>query len=66
MVPERTAQVILGPDTNAHLIDAGSADALRLAVAYVAGMTDRFACERGIVELNWERNKLPKGVGVPL
>ena len=66
VVPERTAQVILGPDVNAHLIDAGSVDALRLAVAYVAGMTDRFACERGIVELNWERNKLPKGVGVPI
>jgi dGTPase len=66
VVPDRTAQVILGPDVNAHLIDAGSDDAVRLAVAYVAGMTDRFACERGIVELNWERDELPKGVGVPL
>ena len=27
----------------AEHIDAGSADALRVAVAYVAGMTDRFA-----------------------
>jgi dGTPase len=31
-------------------------------VAYVAGMTDRFACERGIVELNWDPSKLPTAV----
>jgi dGTPase len=45
-------------------VDAGSAEALRVAVAYVAGMTDRFACQQGVAELSWEPAKLPRGVGV--
>ena len=66
VIPDGTARAILGPEVNADFIDAGSDEAVRLAVAYVAGMTDRFACEHGLVELNWERKKLPKGVGTPL
>ncbi len=39
-------------------------DALRAAVAYVAGMTDRFACQQGLTHLNWDPAKLPRGIGV--
>ncbi|MHB8243828.1 MAG: HD domain-containing protein [Acidimicrobiales bacterium] len=31
------------------------------AVAYVAGMTDRFACSQAIARLNWSRDRLPRG-----
>ena len=53
---------VVGP-ANAGTVDAGSSDALRIAVAYVAGMTDRFACQQGIVELAWDPAKLPRGIG---
>lgn len=66
VIPDGTARVILGSGIDPDLVDAGSDDAIRMAVAYVAGMTDRFACERGIVELNWDRDKLPRGVGTPI
>jgi dGTPase len=45
-------------------IDAGSPEALRAAVTYVAGMTDRFACRQAVAVLGWEREKLPKGIDV--
>jgi dGTPase len=45
-------------------VDAGSAEALRVAVAYVAGMTDRFACQQGLSQLNWDPAKLPHGIGI--
>ena len=41
---------------------AGSAPALRAAVGYVAGMTDRFACHLAVTELGWEVSALPAGV----
>ena len=31
------------------------------AVAYVAGMTDRYACSQAIARLNWSRDRLPRG-----
>jgi dGTPase len=40
----------------------GSDDAVRAAVTYVAGMTDRFACRQAIALLDWDRAKLPAGV----
>ena len=40
----------------------GSDDAVRAAVTYVAGMTDRFACRRAIALLDWDPAKLPTGV----
>jgi dGTPase len=61
-IPVATAAAALGPDGRPELLDAGSDDALRAAVAYVAGMTDRFACERGLSELSWDPTKLPQGV----
>jgi dGTPase len=44
-------------------VAAGSKEALRAAVGYVAGMTDRFAFRAAVSELGWERSALPSGVG---
>ncbi len=41
---------------------ASSDAALRAAVTYVAGMTDRFACNLAVSELHWEPSRLPSGV----
>jgi dGTPase len=41
---------------------AGSEDAVRAAVAYVAGMTDRFAFRQAVALLDWDVAKLPAGV----
>ncbi len=48
----------------AHGLDAGSADALRCAVTYVGGMTDRFACRQALALLGWDRDRLPVGIDV--
>jgi len=40
----------------------GSADALRAAVAYVAGMTDRFAMAVATADLGWDPRRLPRGI----
>jgi dGTPase len=61
-IPAQTTSVALGEA--ADHIDAGSAEALRAAVAYVGGMTDRFACQEGLVHLSWDPAKLPRGIGV--
>jgi len=50
------------PDERSMGLDAGSADAVRAAVTYVAGMTDRFACRQGIALLGWDPAKLPRGI----
>jgi dGTPase len=61
-IPAATARAVLGPDVPVELVDAGSQEAVTAAVAYVAGMTDRFACERGLIELNWDPTRLPTAV----
>ena len=61
-IPAQTAHAVLGDDVPIELVEAGSDESLTAAVAYVAGMTDRFACERGLVELNWDPDKLPTAV----
>ena len=38
------------------------AAALRASVAYVAGMTDRFACATAVTELGWSTAELPRGL----
>lgn len=44
---------------------SGGADAaVRAAVAYVAGMTDRFAMSLAVSELGWDPAHLPRGVEV--
>ena len=48
----------------AHGLDAGSSAALRAAVTYVGGMTDRFACRQALALLGWERDRLPVGIDV--
>ena len=64
VIPTPTAQAVLGPAVDFELVDAGTDEALQAAVAYVAGMTDRFACQQGVAELDWDRDKLPQGIGV--
>jgi dGTPase len=49
---------------DAHGLDAGSAAALRAAVTYVGGMTDRFACRQALALLGWDRARLPVGIDV--
>jgi dGTPase len=39
---------------------------VRQAVAYVAGMTDRFACAQAARRLDWSREEMPQGFDVPL
>ena len=41
---------------------AGSERAVFEAVAYVAGMTDRFAMGIAVSDLGWDRERLPRGV----
>ena len=42
-------------------LGAGTPDAVRAAVTYVAGMTDRFAFRLAVAELGWSSDRLPKG-----
>jgi dGTPase len=37
--------------------------AVRAAVAYVAGMTDRYAFDLAVQHLNWPSERLPRGIG---
>jgi dGTPase len=41
---------------------AGSDPAIRSAVGYVAGMTDRFACQQATRLLGWSPGRLPRGL----
>jgi dGTPase len=43
-------------------VAAGSTAAVRAAVTYVAGMTDRFAFRQAVALLGWDPEKLPVGV----
>lgn len=45
-------------------IDAGSPEAIRHAVAWVSGMTDRYACGQAMSLLGWDRDRLPAGIDV--
>ena len=42
--------------------DPGSQDALRAAVTYVAGMTDRYAFRTAVALLGWDERALPAGI----
>ena len=44
-------------------LQAGSDESLRAAVTYVGGMTDRYAFNRAVADLGWDRDRLPGGVG---
>ncbi len=41
---------------------AGSTEAMRAAVRWVGGMTDRYACSQALVRLGWDPAKLPVGI----
>lgn len=41
----------------------GEPDPVRAAVAYVGGMTDRFAFDTAIALLDWDPSRLPRGIG---
>ncbi len=41
---------------------ARSADPVQDAVAYVDGMTDRFACAQAVGLLDWPVDRLPRGL----
>jgi len=45
--------------------DAAREDAVHAAVAYVGGMTDRFAFRTAVRELGWDPARLPRGIDVP-
>jgi dGTPase len=42
--------------------ESASAESLHRSVAYVAGMTDRFACRAAVTKLNWPIDQLPNGI----
>ncbi|MGO8873906.1 MAG: HD domain-containing protein [Acidimicrobiales bacterium] len=54
------------PDTGVRSpsLTGGEPGAVRAAVAYVAGMTDRFAFSQAVALLGWDPDKLPAGIGV--
>jgi dGTPase len=62
VIPDQTVRAALRTDPD-H-VDAGSPEALRAAVAYVGGMTDRFACQEGLAHLGWDPARLPQGIGI--
>ena len=41
---------------------AGSPEAVRAAVTYVGGMTDRFAFQSAVAHLGWDPARLPVGI----
>ena len=52
------------PDLVHAGVAAGSDEAVRAAVGYVAGMTDRYACQMAVAHLDWPRHRLPDGIDV--
>ena len=47
-----------------ELFEPNSVEATKLAVTYVGGMTDRFACRQGVSLLGWQESQLPQGIGI--
>ena len=55
---------LLGGSVEGARVTAQAPEAYRAAVTYVGGMTDRFACERGVELLAWPLDELPVGFDV--
>ena len=53
----------LGPRHSPDPVEPGGADALRAAVTWVGGMTDRYAFAQAVDVLGWDRRDLPAGIG---
>ncbi len=64
LVEHYAANPSLLPDVGA--LEGGSEAALHAAVAYVGGMTDRFACRQGVSLLDWPLDQLPRGIDTPV
>ncbi len=64
LVEHFAAQPQLLPDLND--LTAGSNEAVHQAVAYVGGMTDRFACRQAVALLGWSVDQLPQGIDTDL
>jgi dGTPase len=47
---------------DAPRVAPGSSEAVRAAVGYVAGMTDRYACDTAVALLGWDERRLPAGI----
>jgi dGTPase len=60
LVEYYSAQPSLIPDVARAELDP--ARALHEAVEYVAGMTDRYACRRALIALDWPVDRLPSGI----
>ncbi|HWL36707.1 MAG TPA: HD domain-containing protein [Frankiaceae bacterium] len=45
-----------------YAAESDAEDPVRSAVAYVGGMTDRFAFDTAVAVLGWEKDRLPRGV----
>ena len=43
-------------------LDLAEADAVRAAVTYVGGMTDRYAFDQAVALLGWDPDRLPRGI----
>ena len=54
-----------GAVSGSERLDPGSDAAVRAAVTYVAGMTDRYAFDTAVRELDWPRERLPQGIDRP-
>ena len=46
--------------------DPDGAAVLHESVAYVGGMTDRFACRQAVALLGWDTARLPQGIDTHL
>ena len=64
LVEHYAAHPSLLPDNSEA--DDGSAEAMRDAVSYVGGMTDRFACRQAVALLGWDTARLPQGIDTHL
>jgi dGTPase len=62
LVEYYSAQPSLIPDVANRDEDPASETALHDAVEYVAGMTDRYACHRALIALDWPVDRLPSGI----
>ncbi len=61
LVEYYAAHPALIPDIEPEALDVPRV-ALRRAVPYVAGMTDRFACRSAVTLLDWPIDRLPNGI----
>ncbi|MFM8794342.1 MAG: HD domain-containing protein [Acidimicrobiales bacterium] len=62
LVDHYVGQPWLLPAHGDNPFDPGTDRAAHEAVAYVGGMTDRFACKQAVQLLGWPEHRLPRGI----